>query len=66
MAVAGLRYLDFLETFYYQHSIIPFGQVGYAAAEKILGHYKLLGQSVGKALQDNRMMDIALSYTFYR
>ena len=59
--VVALAFLDFLESFK-----MPFGQVASAAAEKILGLYKLLGQSVGKALQDNRMMDIALSYTFYR
>ena len=33
---------------------------------KVLGHFKLLGRAMAKALQDNRLLDIPLSYVFYR
>ena len=29
-------------------------------------YFKLLGRAMAKALQDNRLLDIPLSYVFYR
>ena len=34
--------------------------------EKVLEYFKLLGRAMAKALQDNRLLDIPLSYVFYR
>ena len=36
------------------------------AVEKVLDYFKLLGRAMAKALQDNRLLDIPLSYVFYR
>lgn len=36
------------------------------AVGKILEYFKLLGRAMAKALQDNRLLDIPLSYVFYR
>ncbi len=36
------------------------------AASKVLAHFKLLGRAMAKALQDNRLLDLPLSYVFYR
>ncbi|KAL3152604.1 hypothetical protein ABBQ32_001622 [Trebouxia sp. C0010 RCD-2024] len=33
---------------------------------KVLSHFKLLGRAMAKALQDNRLLDLPLSYVFYR
>uniref|UniRef100_A0A7S3VMY1 HECT-type E3 ubiquitin transferase n=1 Tax=Dunaliella tertiolecta TaxID=3047 RepID=A0A7S3VMY1_DUNTE len=33
---------------------------------KVLEYFRLLGRSLGKALQDNRLMDLPFNYTFYR
>ena len=33
---------------------------------QVLEHFKLLGRSLGKALQDSRLMDLPFNYTFYR
>lgn len=32
----------------------------------MLDYFKLLGRAMAKALQDNRLLDIPLSYVFYR
>lgn len=37
-----------------------------AAVEKVLDRFKLLGRAMAKALQDSRLLDIPLSYVFYR
>ena len=37
-----------------------------AAAAKVVDRFKLLGRAMAKALQDNRLLDIPLSYIFYR
>jgi len=36
------------------------------AAGKVMKYFKLLGRAMAKALQDNRLLDIPLSYVFYR
>ena len=36
------------------------------AGSKVLSHFKLLGRAMAKALQDNRLLDLPLSYVFYR
>ena len=36
------------------------------ANSKVLSHFKLLGRAMAKALQDNRLLDLPLSYVFYR
>ena len=36
------------------------------ADSKVLSHFKLLGRAMAKALQDNRLLDLPLSYVFYR
>ena len=36
------------------------------AASKVLDRFRLLGRAMAKALQDNRLLDIPLSYAFYR
>jgi len=36
------------------------------AASKQLDHFRLLGRTLGKALQDCRLLDLPLSYVFYR
>ncbi len=33
---------------------------------KVVEHFRLLGRTVAKALQDSRMLDLPLSYVFYR
>ncbi|MEW5303421.1 MAG: hypothetical protein WDW36_006114 [Sanguina aurantia] len=33
---------------------------------KVVEHFKLLGRTVGKALQDNRLLDLPLNHVFYR
>ena len=36
------------------------------AVTKVMKYFKLLGRAMAKALQDNRLLDIPLSYVFYR
>mmetsp|Transcript_11522 Transcript_11522/g.28178 ORF Transcript_11522/g.28178 Transcript_11522/m.28178 type:complete len:2013 (-) Transcript_11522:941-6979(-) len=36
------------------------------AGTQVVSYFKLLGRSLAKALQDNRLMDLPLNYTFYR
>lgn len=36
-----------------------------AAGRPVLEHFKLLGRTVAKALQDNRLLDLPLSHVFY-
>ena len=38
----------------------------WSAAAKVVDRFKLLGRAMAKALQDNRLLDIPLSYVFYR
>ena len=33
---------------------------------QVVEHFRLLGRSLGKTLQDNRLMDLPINYTFYR
>lgn len=35
-------------------------------ASQVVEHFKLLGRTVGKALQDNRLLDLPLNHVFYR
>ena len=35
-------------------------------AGRVLGRFTLLGRAAAKALQDGRMLDVPLAYTFYR
>ncbi len=37
-----------------------------AGNTKVLDRFRLLGRAMAKALQDCRLLDIPLSYTFYR
>ncbi|KAJ9527361.1 hypothetical protein QJQ45_025630 [Haematococcus lacustris] len=37
-----------------------------ARGGKVVEYFRLLGRSLGKALQDSRLMDLPLNYTFYR
>ena len=37
-----------------------------AADSLVLNRFKLLGRAMAKALQDNRLLDLPLSYVFYR
>ena len=37
-----------------------------AVGAKVVERFRLLGRAIAKALQDNRMLDIPLSYIFYR
>uniref|UniRef100_A0A061SJU8 HECT-type E3 ubiquitin transferase n=1 Tax=Tetraselmis sp. GSL018 TaxID=582737 RepID=A0A061SJU8_9CHLO len=37
-----------------------------AEAKRVVSHFRLLGQVVAKALQDNRLLDIPLSSSFFR
>lgn len=36
------------------------------AVERVLDRFRLLGRAVAKALQDGRLLDLPLSYAFYR
>lgn len=36
------------------------------SAARLLGRFTLLGRAAAKALQDGRMLDVPLAYTFYR
>jgi hypothetical protein len=36
------------------------------AGSKVVERFRLLGRAMAKALQDSRLLDIPLSYTFYR
>ena len=36
------------------------------ASSRVLELFKLLGRAMAKALQDNRLLDLPLSYVFYR
>jgi hypothetical protein len=33
---------------------------------RVVELFRLLGRTVGKALQDSRLLDLPLNYTFYR
>ena len=44
----------------------PLAPSGRGAASEVLQHFSLLGRTVAKALQDGRMLDMALSPVFYR
>ena len=33
---------------------------------QVVGLFQLLGRAMAKALQDNRLLDLPLSYVFYR
>ena len=37
-----------------------------APAKAVVDHFRLLGRTLAKALQDCRLMDLPLSYVFYR
>ena len=37
-----------------------------AAGNKTVERFRCLGRAMAKALQDSRLLDIPLSYTFYR
>lgn len=39
---------------------------GLCAGSKVVERFRLLGRAMAKALQDSRLLDIPLSYTFYR
>ena len=36
------------------------------ARKAVVDNFRLLGRSMAKALQDSRLMDLPLSYVFYR
>ena len=46
--------------------IAPDLLTGQGSKSKVLGHFKLMGRAMAKALQDNRLLDLPLSYVFYR
>lgn len=39
---------------------------GQGSKSKVLGYFKLMGRAMAKALQDSRLLDLPLSYVFYR
>ena len=45
---------------------LPAKQRDPASGSKVTEHFKLLGRAVAKALQDCRLMDLPLNYTFYK
>ncbi len=45
---------------------LPFLIAERLVLEQVLDLFKLLGRSMAKALQDNRLMDLPLNYAFYR
>lgn len=46
--------------------IAPHLLTGQGTKSKVLGYFKLMGRAMAKALQDNRLLDLPLSYVFYR
>lgn len=44
----------------------PLAETQTVARAKVLEHFRLLGRTVAKALQDSRLLDLPLSHVFYR
>ena len=47
-------------------STAPSSATAAAARKAVIDNFRLLGRSMAKALQDSRLMDLPLSYVFYR